>query len=161
MAIFLALLVCASLAFWLLGGPASWWEIKQTKATEAADVNESHNNTGVAEIERKARRNAGTVWSMLDESLFFVSDDGSLNWDCNDQEPDIDLRSVLTAEEADNLFALFAEKPRLTSMIGLTHCQTRADLMAEIATERGMRLEKLWAVASDLDRVTAVSRFDE
>ena len=84
-AIFLALLVCASLAFWLLGGPASWWEIKQTKATEAADVNESHNNTGVAEIERKARRNAGTV-----------------------------LRSVFTAEEADNLFALFAEKPRLT-----------------------------------------------
>tara|TARA_B110000285_G_scaffold73671_1_gene84952 strand:- start:248 stop:388 length:141 start_codon:yes stop_codon:yes gene_type:complete len=46
-------------------------------------------------------------------------------------------------------------------MIGLTHCHTRADLMAEIATERGMRLEKLWAVASDLDRVTAVSRFDE
>lgn len=77
-------------------------------------MNESHNNTGVAEIERKARRNAGTVWSMPDESLFFVSDDGSLNWDCNDQEPDIDLRSVFTAEEADNLFALFAEKPRLT-----------------------------------------------
>ena len=158
--ILVALVVCSSLAFWLLDGPAIWRAINQERADEATVEANTRTALAVIEADRAARRNAVTVWPVPERHLFAAPDDRSLDWDYNDPDPDIALRGTLTAAEADELFALFVADPRLNWMVGLAHCEARADLMAEIAAERGIRLGKLWALASDLDRGTAVSGFD-
>ena len=164
-------LICLALSFYLLDGPAEWRIVKQQSlkdseqaAATAALEKQQSEQVILEQLQQRAkveqRRQVITAWSMPSDRLFDSSNGQTLDRAIGEAEPCTHLRPFMTNNEATMLLKYFRQDPRFNWLISLSHCEARADLMAEIAAEHHVSVAKIWVVPKDLDRGTIVTGWE-
>jgi hypothetical protein len=164
-------LICLALSFYLLDGPAEWRVIKlqslkdsEQTAVIVAQEKQQSEQVILAQLQQQAkveqRRLAITAWRMPSNDLFDVCVDQALNQELDETVPCPHLRPFMTVNEATLLLGIFRQDPRFNWLISLSHCEARADLMAEIAAEHRVSVRKIWVIPKDLDRGTIVTGWE-